>query len=146
MKISQDLRLAIDKGRTDQKTSLSGNVRFGELVQKQENKLQIEQLNKLMANIDIAGQRLDRSRTFKDLANYKLLVKQFVEQAVDFGMELKQSHSWNSQGQSRSLKIVEEIDQTLITLTEDILAKEKQSIDILGKIGEVKGLLINLYM
>ncbi len=146
MKISQDLRLSIDKGRTDQKSSLTGNVRFGELVQKQESKLHIEQLNKLMANIDIAGQRLDRSRTFKDLASYKRLVKQFVEQAVDFGMELKQSHSWSSQGHSRSLKLVEEIDHTLIALTEDILAKEKQSIDILGKIGEVKGLLINLYM
>jgi len=58
---------------------------------------------------------------------------------------LKQSHSWNQYGQGRSLKIVETIDDKLVELTEGVLEKEESSIDLLGKIGEIKGLLINLY-
>lgn len=107
--------------------------------------MQMEKLQQLIKDIDDAGERLLRSQTFKDLAKFKTLVKRFVKETVEFGMQLKQSHSWNQFGQGRSLKIVETIDQKLVELTEDILEKEEKSMNLLEKIGEIKGLLINLY-
>ncbi|WP_246945989.1 YaaR family protein [Bacillus pinisoli] len=145
MKINQELRPTIDKARQELKLPSTGQLRFGDMVQKQENKLQMEQLHKLMSQIESQGERLSRSRNFKDLAKYKGLVKNFVKQAVDFGMNLKQSHSWTSSGHSQTLKTVEQIDRSLVELTDEIVKKEQGTIDILGKIGEIKGLLINLY-
>lgn len=145
MKINQDLRLNMDQIRSEVKQQSIGTAKFGELVQKQDQKLHVAQLQQLMADIETAGDRLGRSRTFKELAKFKTLVKRFVKETVDFGMGLKQSHSWNQMGQGRSLKIVETIDQRLVELTEEITKKEGESIDVLGKIGEIKGLLINLY-
>lgn len=145
MKINQDIRLNTDKIRSEQKGTTNTSLKFNELVQKQDQKMQIGQLQNLLKDIESAGERLSRSRTFKDLSKYKTLVKKFVKEAVDFGMDLKQSHSWNQYGQGRSLKIVETIDEKLVELTEGVLEKEGNSIDLLGKIGEIKGLLINLY-
>ncbi|SHT12470.1 Protein of uncharacterised function (DUF327) [Mycobacteroides abscessus subsp. abscessus] len=145
MKINQDIRLNTDKIRSDQKTAANTSLKFNELVQKQDQKMQIGQLQNLLKDIESAGERLARSRTFKDLSKYKTIVKRFVKEAVDFGMDLKQSHSWNQYGQGRSLKIVETIDEKLVEITEGVLEKEGNSIDLLGKIGEIKGLLINLY-
>lgn len=145
MKINQDIRLNTDKIRSEQKAATNTSLKFNELVQKQDQKMQMGQLQNLLKDIESAGERLSRSRTFKDLSKYKTLVKKFVKEAVDFGMDLKQSHSWNQYGQGRSLKIVETIDEKLVELTEGVLEKEGQSIDLLGKIGEIKGLLINLY-
>ncbi|MEK3988099.1 MULTISPECIES: DUF327 family protein [Robertmurraya] len=145
MKINQDIRLNTDKIRSEQKTAANTSLKFNELVQKQDQKMQIGQLQNLLKDIESAGERLARSRTFKDLSKYKTLVKRFVKEAVDFGMDLKQSHSWNQYGQGRSLKIVETIDEKLVEITEGVLEKEGNSIDLLGKIGEIKGLLINLY-
>lgn len=145
MKINQDLRLNNEKLRLDQKQSVQGGIKFQELVKKQDEKLQMGQLQNLLKDIEGAGERLAKSRTFKDLSKYKSLVKQFVKEAVDFGMDLKQSNSWNQFGQGRQLSIVETVDQKLVELTEGVLQKEQKSIDLLGKIGEIKGLLINLY-
>jgi uncharacterized protein len=145
MKINQDMRLNTDKIRSEQKAATNSSLKFNELVQKQDQKMQIGQLQNLLKDIESAGERLSRSRTFKDLSKYKTLVKRFVKEAVDFGMDLKQSHSWNQYGQGRSLKIVETIDEKLVELTEGVLEKEGNSINLLGKIGEIKGLLINLY-
>lgn len=145
MKINQDMRLNTDKIRSEQKAVTNSSLKFNELVQKQDQKMQIGQLQNLLKDIESAGERLSRSRTFKDLSKYKTLVKRFVKEAVDFGMDLKQSHSWNQYGQGRSLKIVETIDEKLVELTEGVLEKEGNSINLLGKIGEIKGLLINLY-
>jgi uncharacterized protein len=136
----------VDKFRQDQKTNPLVANKFGALVQKQNQKMKVEHLGRLLSDIEVAGERLSRSRTFKDLAKYKTLVKRFLKEAVDYGMDLKESHTWNQFGEGRKLTIIETVDEMLIQLSEGLFQKEKESIDILGKLGEIKGLLINLYM
>ncbi|CAK6470098.1 hypothetical protein BFRIG_00038 [Peribacillus frigoritolerans] len=145
MKINHDIPIKLDKSRQDAKQFQTGNERFQQMVQTQDQKMQIQTLNRLIGDIEGAGQRLVRSRTFRELAKYKALVKRFVKEAVEYGLELKQSTSWNEYGQSRPLKTVETIDAKLVELSEEILNKEKSSLEILEMIGEIKGLLINLY-
>ncbi|WP_249599094.1 YaaR family protein [Peribacillus frigoritolerans] len=147
MKINHEIPIKPDKSRQDAKQFQTGNGRFQQMVQTQDQKMQIQTLNRLIGDIEGAGQRLVRSRTFRELelAKYKALVKRFVKEAVEYGLELKQSTSWNEYGQSRPLKTVETIDAKLVELSEEILNKEKSSLEILEMIGEIKGLLINLY-
>ncbi|GAB6259636.1 YaaR family protein [Peribacillus frigoritolerans] len=145
MKINHDIPIKLDKSRQDAKQFQTGNGRFQQMVQTQDQKMQIQTLNRLIGDIEGAGQRLVRSRTFRELAKYKALVKRFVKEAVEYGLELKQSTSWNEYGQSRPLKTVETIDARLVELSEEILNKEKSSLEILEMIGDIKGLLINLY-
>lgn len=145
MKINHDIPIKLDKSRQDAKQFQTGNGRFQQMVQTQDQKMQIQTFNRLIGDIEGAGQRLVRSRTFRELVKYKALVKRFVKEAVEYGLELKQSTSWNQFGQSRPLKTVETIDARLVQLSEEILNKEKSSLEILEMIGEIKGLLINLY-
>ncbi len=145
MKISQDIRSSIDKRGLEQKVAQTSTKGFHDLIVKQGSKLQNEQLNKLLVDIDSAGRRLAKSRNFSDLSKYKLLVKKFIHEAVEYGMNMKQSRSWDYNGNSRSLKIIEQVDESLVQLADEMISKEGSTIDILAKIGEVKGLLINLY-
>ncbi|WP_453992578.1 YaaR family protein [Bacillus nitroreducens] len=145
MKINQDFRVNIDKNHPNQSNKTTESLNFRKIVHQEGSKLQMEQLSKLLSQIDMAGDRLSRSQTFQDLASYKSLVKRFIHEAVEYGLDVKQSHSWNFNGQGRTHKIVEEIDKELIGLTEQMINQEKGSIDILGRVGLIKGLLINLY-
>ncbi|WP_100401270.1 YaaR family protein [Bacillus sp. FJAT-42315] len=145
MKIEKDIHFNIDKLRKDQKLSSNGQSKFSTIVQQQGEQLKTDQIQRLLTDIEGAGKRLAHSRTFQDLAKYKTLVRRFVRETVEFGMNLKNSHTWNQFGEGRKLKIVETIDEKLIELTEDVLNKEKKSVDLLGQIGEIKGLIINLY-
>lgn len=146
MKINQDIRVGMNTNRNDLRPTNQGNNRFGDMVLKQGSKMQSEQLTRLLGDISAAGNRVARSRNLRELARFKMLVKRFLQEAVDYGLEMKQSHTWNRFGEGRRLKIVETIDERLVELAEDILNEEKESIELLAKIGEIKGLLINLYM
>ena len=146
MKINQDLRMNLNTNRNDLRTNNQSGNRFGEMVVKQGSKMQTEQLTRLLGDISTAGDRVARSRNLRELARFKMLVRRFLQEAVDYGLETKQSHTWNRFGEGRRLKIVETIDERLVELAEDILNEERESIDLLAKIGEIKGLLINLYM
>ncbi|HEY4624026.1 YaaR family protein [Solibacillus sp. FSL R7-0668] len=145
MKINQDLRMNLNPNQNIRQNNQTNN-RFGEMVVKQGSKMQTEQLTRLLGDISAAGDRVARSRNLRELARFKMLVKRFLQEAVDYGLEMKQSHTWNRFGEGRRLKIVETVDEHLVELAEDILNEEKESIELLAKIGEIKGLLINLYM
>jgi uncharacterized protein len=145
MKIGQEIRPVLETKQNESKTDKKSSLSFGETVAKHSEKLQSEQLTRLLGDIETQGKRLLQSQTVKDLQAYKNLVQRFVKEAVNFGMQLKQNKSWNEQGRSRTLKLVKEIDEQLIQLTEVVLSQEKESIHLLDKIGEIKGLLVNLY-
>ncbi len=144
MKINKDIRVNTDASKQEIKTG-QVETKFRELVTKQNEKLQTGQLQALMKNIDDTGTRLGRSQNLKDLNKFKSLVKQFVKEAVDFGIGLKKEKSWDHFGQVRDLSVVQVVDDKLVELTEEVMSKEKNSLNILGKIGEIKGLLINIY-
>ncbi|QTN01237.1 DUF327 family protein [Sediminibacillus dalangtanensis] len=145
MKISQEMRSKVEASPKNIPQVDRGNKRFGTLVESQSQKLKEMELQKLMSDLTAQGERLARARSFRDLAKYKRMVKNFVKEAVQYGMELKHSHSWNMDGNNRKLTTVENIDEKLVELTEGVLEQEKKPIDILGLIGEIKGLLVNLY-
>ncbi|MGD7055080.1 YaaR family protein [Sutcliffiella horikoshii] len=146
MKISTDLRTNVDNARLDMRSGSATTTAFGEVMQRHSSKLHNQQLQVLMKDIELVGDRLGNSRSFQDLAKYKTLVKRFMEEAVEFGMELNQSHHWSHDGQSRHLQVVKQVDEELLGLTEKVMSQEESRINILSSIGEIKGLLINLYM
>ncbi|KGX90103.1 hypothetical protein N781_08640 [Pontibacillus halophilus JSM 076056 = DSM 19796] len=145
MKIAQDLRTQMETGQANTKRATPSTKQFGSMVQVQTNQLRQEELNRLLDHVTKQGEKLARFRSFQDLAKYKRLVKSFLEETVQHGVSLKQSQSFNMYGQSRKMTVVEAIDEKLTELTDSLMEQEKKSIDLLGIIGEIKGLLVNLY-
>ena len=143
MKISQEVHTKIDqKPMRKVETSKPG---FDQLVQSQSQKLKQEEIERLVQDITKQGEKIARFRSFRDLAKFKRMIKQFLEETVYNGLELKESRNFNMHSHSHKLTTVKELDEKLIQLTEDILDQEKKTVDLLGLIGEIEGLLINLY-
>lgn len=127
------------------RTSTEDNQSFNKMIQSQTIKLKQQEIKHLMQEISIQGDKLDRSRSVRDLVIFKRLIKDFLEETVYNGLQLQTSHSFSFTGESRKLSIVKEVDEKLIELTEEIMNQEEKTVDLLGVIGEIKGLLVNLY-
>ena len=145
MKIEQRIRSSIDANIKEDINRPSGNLKFDQMVQSKAAQLSQTELHRLMSELTNQGKRITRYRSLKDLAVYKRLVKKFIKEAVDHGVELKHFHGSMVTGDTRKLVIVEEIDEKLMELTEAVMDQEKGSVDLVAMIGEIKGLLINLY-
>jgi uncharacterized protein len=123
----------------------SSSISFTEVMGKKREDLVHEKMTKLMQDIEDQGKVLAESRTIEDLKKYKKMVKEFMEDAVNNGLKLEDQRGFNRRGRTKVYKIVKEVDSKLIELTNAVLAKEKKGLDILNLVGEVKGLLINIY-
>jgi uncharacterized protein len=145
MKISQEMLKQVDTSQKNVRATKSNLPSFESIVQSQAQKLQQNELQRLMNDITVQGDRLARFRSFKDLVKFKRLIKRFLEEAVANGLDVQKSLSFSYTGSSRNLTLVKQIDEKLMELTEEIMGQEKKTVDLLGLIGEIKGLLINLY-
>jgi uncharacterized protein len=123
----------------------SASVSFAEVVAKQNEKLALERFQQLAKEIEEQGKVLAESRSVEELRKYKKLVKTLLDDVIKNGLQLSEQHGFNWSGRSRLYKIVKEVDKKLIDLTNAVLQKEKQGIDLLSTIGEIQGLIINIY-
>jgi len=117
---------------------------FADIMQQQDEKVTQEQLTRMMQQISLQGDRLARSMTVRELRQYKLLVKQFLEETARRGVHLRDTKGWDRRGRSKRYKLLEEIDQELLAMADEMLETEQGRIDILQRIGEIRGMLINL--
>ncbi|WMT19810.1 YaaR family protein [Parageobacillus toebii] len=127
------------------KEAASASVSFAEVVAKQNEELALERFQQLAKEIEEQGKVLAESRSVEELRKYKKLVKTLLDDVIKNGLQLSEQHGFNWSGRSRLYKIVKEVDKKLIDLTNAVLQKEKQGIDLLSTIGEIQGLIINIY-
>lgn len=123
----------------------SETVSFSEVMSKGRENRALERMTKLMQDIEDQGQKLAKSRTIEDFRKYKKLVKSFMEDAVNNGLQLEEQRGLNWRGRSKVYKIVKEVDSKLIDLANKVLEKEQKGLDILGLVGEIQGLIVNIY-
>lgn len=121
------------------------SISFNEVMGKRKSDITFERLSQKMKDIEDQGTKLVDSRTVENLRKYKKMVKDFMDDAVKNGLELQEHRGFNQRGSSKVYKLVKEVDKKLIDLTNAVLDKEQKGLDILNVIGEIKGMLINIY-
>lgn len=141
MKISQDLQTQTIK---QVRTNVNGKQSFEKAVQLTTNEINGDKIQGLMRDISAQGDKLARFHSFQDLAKFKRMVKGFLKETIYGGLNLEKSQNFTPQGDSQQLALVKKVDEKLLELTDKVLGEEKDSVSLLGVIGEIKGLLINL--
>lgn len=128
-------------------TPAIGRITFQEvLAGENDDERRRQLLQELLDEVDRTGRDLVENRTVESLFAYKNLVKSFIEEAVDFGLKVAEKRGYGRAGRTKVLRTVENIDEKLLQLTDLVLQKESKHISILSKVGELKGLMISLYL
>lgn len=133
----------VKKSTTEKMTDT--RAAFQKMISSYTKDLTEDRLQQLLEDIDQQGQALSKSPTFSELRKYKDLVKQFMREVTNKGIGLYQTETWDPYEGSKRLQTVRTLDRKLIELTDHVIRGQHSSLSILDRIGEIKGLLINLY-
>jgi len=132
--------------RASSKTDgLTEKTTFTEIMAAKRDAAQVEKFNNRLLEIERQGERLAEHRSVEDLNKFKKLVKDLMDDAIKFGLKLEERQGFNRRGRSKVYKIIKEVDKKLLEVTDAVLDKQKSNIDILALVGEVKGLIVNIY-
>lgn len=103
------------------------------------------ELDKLIEEIDLAGKEFAQNPTLDSLKKYKTLIKSFLELVVKNIYKVKEKFGKRYWLKQKVYVIIEKINHKLEKLTNYILKKESEHIDLLATLDEIRGLLIDLY-
>lgn len=102
-------------------------------------------LNALMQEITEEGKKLAKKRDVKDMKHYRGLVKDFLNEIVSRSHEFSRENFLDKRGRHRVYGIIRLVDENLDALAQELMKDEKDNMEILGKIGEIQGLLLDIF-
>ncbi len=103
-------------------------------------------LNLLMEDITMQGNKLSKKMDIRDMKRYRALVKEFLNEVVNRSHKFSRENFLDRRGRHRVYGIIRLVDETLDELAEELVKEEKDHLAILGKIGEIRGLLLDIFM
>ena len=103
-----------------------------------------ERLNNLMNDITIQGNRLAEHMDIKDMRHYRSLVSDFMHEVVTHSHQFTRENFLDRRGRRRVYGIIRLVDHKLDELAQELLGTEKDHINILDRIDEIKGLLLDI--
>ena len=101
-------------------------------------------LNQLMTQITEQGERIAKHTDIADMKRYRELVKDFMNEVVNRSHEFSRENFLDRRGRHRVYGIVKLVDKNLDDLATELLKDETDNLTILSKVGEIRGLLIDI--
>ena len=104
-----------------------------------------ERLSLLFDDITMQGKKISKHMDVRDMKRYRGLIKDFLNEIVNRSHKFSRENFLDRKGRHRVYGIIRLIDQNLDELAEELMKEEKDNISILGKIGEIRGLLLDIF-
>ena len=120
-----------------------GSFKFMLVSNIEEKDLQ-NKLGSLMDEITAQGERIAKHMDVTDMKKYRSLVKEFMNEVVTHSHEFSRENFLDRRGRHRVYGIVKLVDKNLDDLATELLKDEKDNLAILSKVGEIRGLLIDI--
>lgn len=99
----------------------------------------------LMEDITAQGNRIAQHMDIRDMKKYRGLIKDFLNEVVYRSHKFSRENFLDRRGRHRVYGIIRLIDENLDQLATELVADESNHLKILNMIGEIEGLLLDIF-
>ena len=125
---------------------VEASTTFSALMQDKREHKGYERLQQKLRIVEEHGQLLAESQTIEHLEAYKEKIKDFLKDALEQSQQIEEKRGFNRRGRTKIYKVVEQVDAKLLQLTDNVISGESRRLEILDQIGEIKGMLVNVFV
>ena len=104
----------------------------------------IEDIESVLDKVFETGEKLKQNQSLENIKNYKKIVKKFLEYIIKNTFKVEEKTSGVNILKRKKFTLVKIIDKKLESLATDVLSRQKKQFDILQKIDEINGLIVDL--
>ena len=143
IKVNQ-VQQAMPVEQIQQAQETDGTFKFTLVSRIEEQDLQ-NALTNMMEEITRQGEKLAKHRDIKDMKRYRALIKDFLNEVVNRSHAFSRENFLDRKGRHRVYGIIRLIDENLDQLAQELVKDEQDNLAILNKIGEIRGLLLDIF-
>ena len=127
----------------DSQSSLERTSDFSGVLS-QTQKIKRQELESFLSRLETQGKKLAQSLSIGDLKDFRDMVKAFLRSTFGQSRKMQEDSSWDSQGRPKVLARIAKIDHSLDELGKQLLDKQAKPLEVLTKIDEIRGLIVDL--
>lgn len=120
-----------------------GSFKFTLISSIEEQELQAR-LSVLMDEIAAQGKRITKHMDVVDMRHYRELIKEFMNEVVNRSHKFSRQNFLDKRGRHRVYGMIKLVDKALDELAMELIKEEKDSLLILSKIDEIRGMLLDI--
>lgn len=128
---------------TNQNVKTDKDFNFTLLSQINENELQ-DKLKQMVEDISKQGQKIAEHMDIRDLKMYRSMISNFMSEIVANSHEFSRENFLDRRGRHRVYGIIRQVNAKLDELAQELLKSEKNHVSILERIGEIRGLILDI--
>ncbi len=132
--------------RDIKKVNDMNEAQFSSHMDRQFSESQDEELKKKAVEIEKQGKRLASHIDVSELKAYKRLVMEFMNEAVRSSSRFSKDSFLDRRGRHRVFSTIKIVNEKLEQLTREVLSSEKDNLAILGRIEDIRGLILDLLL
>ncbi|MCI7492643.1 MAG: YaaR family protein [Lachnobacterium sp.] len=102
-------------------------------------------VDSLMEDITAQGNRIAQHMDIRDMKKYRGLIKDFLNEVVYRSHKFSRENFLDRRGRHRVYGIIKLIDENLDQLATELVSDEMDHLKILNAIGEIEGLLLDIF-
>ena len=103
-----------------------------------------EKLTNLLNDIATQGKLLSEHMDIRDMKRYRGLVKDFLNEVVNRSHKFSRENFLDRRGRHRVYGMIKLVDEKMDELATALVHDEKDHIDILNRVDEIRGLLLDI--
>jgi uncharacterized protein len=103
-------------------------------------------LGAFIEEIKVYGGKLSKHMDLSDMKKYRSLITEFINEVVTHSHQFTRENFLDRRGRHRVYGIVKLINKNIDELAQELLSSEKDNLKILEKIGQIEGLILDLFV
>jgi len=119
------------------------DFKFTLLSKIEEGDLQ-EKLGIMIEQISAQGNKIAEHMDIRDMKQYRIMISEFMSEVVSHSHEFSRENFLDKRGRHRVYGIIKQVNKNVDDLAQELLKGEKNHIEILKKVDEIKGLILDI--
>ena len=102
-------------------------------------------INNMLKDINVQGRLIAKHMDIREMKRYRGLIKDFLNEIVNRSHKFSRENFLDRRGRHRVYGIIKLIDENLDQLATELVSDEMDHLKILNAIGEIEGLLLDIF-
>jgi hypothetical protein len=102
-------------------------------------------VDNMLKDISLQGKLIAKHMDIREMKKYRGLIKDFLNEVVNRSHKFSRENFLDHRGRHRVYGIVRLVEENLDELAQELVEEEKDPILILSKVGEIEGLLLDIF-
>lgn len=123
----------------------SSDLVFKSQLSNEKQAIYMEHIQGLISEIERQGEKLGKKADMSELQKYREMITKLINETVSNGFVFEKEGRMGANGRSKIFATIKQINDKLDEMTKKLLESEKENINFLDDIDDIRGLLVDMY-